>query len=622
MIRLAENVSLAYVCYQFLLDRFRNDDVNCGVVKAILETMAHFTTLTEEKSEKTQLSKILPRYLKKGDARVQFWVKKINANIAQATKEAAAKGEQKSAEVASAQKPASSPTTKRAQPEPVAGTKRPATAQGEGSAPKKTATTSNRANIVVPTTKVNGAAKKTMPTSDSKTAPATGSVAAVRKTVTARPSGYFSSLQSASKKPGTSIADRSAPTTSKQIPASRQLNKPTPSSNAPAKPAFSFAETMANLARPKEEKPSAKPQQEEKPESTEERKKRLHKEERRKLRVRFADRDQLEQIRIFQSDPDEENGHDSSQLRDMSDIGGEGRVLKQHRDLMDIDDEDEAADEAEDLIEWRSPSPVDFSVVPADERARNYAPYGGGELHPDTPERAVRENYENNTLLVFYADPSEIPANPREPTDPGNDEKQGEIKQFGAPEEKFAVRARNIRAHRLAHQSQHSQQINANAFNPSTFSGVVTNQPQQQHLPQGAPDIQSILASLQAQGGYSQPQPAGPPFQQPYLNGQTTTSFQTTPATVQQPPAGLDLAAILAAINPQQQQQSGYNAGAAPAMNSASQAQQQHTQTFAGNFTNFAQHDPAQNPSYKTKVCKFFQEGRCTKGDKCTYLHE
>lgn len=618
MIRLAENVSLLFVCYQLLLDRFKDDDFNSGVNKAILETMVNFTTLTEAKVEKTQLSKILPRYLKKGDARVQFWIKKILANMAQATKEAASKGEQKKVETSSTSQPAS-PTTKRAIPDPVAGVKRAAATPGEGSAPKKTATGSGKTNIIAPNAKVNGALKKpAVATSDAKPASASGSVAAVRKTVTARPSGYFSSLQSASKKPGTSIADRNVTTTSKTTAVSKPLAKPSPAAAATSKPTFSFAETMANLAKPKEEKTSAKPQKEEKPESVEERKKRLHKEERRKLRVRFAERDQLEQIRIFQTDPEEENGHDSSQLRDMSDVGGEGRMLKQHRDMMDIDEEDEDVDEAEKLIDWYTPSPVDFSVVPSDERARNYVPYGGGELPPDTPERAARQDYENKTLLVFYADSNEVPPNPREPIDPFNGEASGETKQFGAPEEKFAARARMMRAQQLARHSQHGQQTAANAYNPSAYSGPVNNPPQQQqHAQQGAPDIQSILASLQAQGAYAQSQSTSSPFQQPYMNGQPANSFQTAPAPTPQPPAGIDLAAILAAINPQQN-----NASAAPAMSFAPPPQQQQAQMFAGTGTNFAQHDPAQNPFYKTKVCKFFQEGRCTKGDNCSYLHE
>lgn len=65
MLRLAENVSLMYLCYQFLLERWKADDLNGGLTRAMLETMSLFATLTKEKIEKTHLNKVLHRYAKK-----------------------------------------------------------------------------------------------------------------------------------------------------------------------------------------------------------------------------------------------------------------------------------------------------------------------------------------------------------------------------------------------------------------------------------------------------------------------------------------------------------------------------------------------------------------------------
>jgi hypothetical protein len=67
-------------------------------------------------------------------------------------------------------------------------------------------------------------------------------------------------------------------------------------------------------------------------------------------------------------------------------------------------------------------------VVDPEERKRNYIPYGGGELEPETPERAVRELYESNTLMAYDSPPC-----PREPTDPYNGETMV-TKDFGAPD--------------------------------------------------------------------------------------------------------------------------------------------------------------------------------------------
>ena len=129
-------------------------------------------------------------------------------------------------------------------------------------------------------------------------------------------------------------------------------------STAPAaapKPSFSFAETMANLTKPKEVVSTTKLENRP-PETAEEKAKRLRKEERRKLRVTFKPDDSLVDIRVFVHDPEEEVGHDDSMVRDVGDIGGEGRMLKMHKDL-DMMDEDEDGNTGEEtLAPWRLPS--------------------------------------------------------------------------------------------------------------------------------------------------------------------------------------------------------------------------------------------------------------------------
>jgi hypothetical protein len=568
-----------------------------------------FTTLDNAKIDKVNLSKILPRVQKKGDARVQFWVKKILSNAEAATKDAAAQGEQKKPAAATSGSAANtaSPPQKKAGLEPVAGIKRSAANPGEGGIVKKAATGTSKPNGTTAAPKINGAATKT--TTDAAKPTAAGTTAVpVRKTVVAKPSGFFSGLQSAAKKPGTSIADRSAAasTVNKPTSATRPAGRPAATAAAPTKPAFSFAETMANLAKPKEEKVAAKPQKEETTETPEERTKRLRKEQRRKLHVRFKAGDELVQIRLFTHDPEEDGGHDASQMRDMSDVGGEGRVLKQHNAMEDLDDEDEIMEEADNLLEFKEPSLVDFSVVEEDERKRNYAPCGGGELQPESAERAKREAHENSTLLVFYATPSEIPANPREPTDPFTGDTPT-LTYFGAPEEKYASRAIAKRMQKLSNHRQPSQ------HNQPSF--MMPQQPPAQAPapPIAAPDISAILAQLAAAGTYNQAQqPPAPTYQyQPP---------PPAPAAPAAPPAGIDLAAILATLGPQAQQQASYNTNGQSA-NHNPQAQQNQG-FYAGGARNSNLSDPSKNPLYKTKICKFWGEGKCMKGDKCSYLHE
>lgn len=590
-----------FLCYQFLLDRFKADDVNGSLARAILETMSAFTTLTKDKIERTHLDKVFPRLQKKGDAKTQYYVKKINTNSEIADKEAAQKVDLKKTiktESTSVDTKVASPAKKPA-PEPVAGIKRTAaTTSGDGSALKKVATGASKLAGPTTSSKMNGVVKRPAsgvdPAAKSATASAPGTT---RKTVVAKPSGFFSNLQSASKKPGTSIADKTT-TANPKPAASRPVNTPAP------KPAFSFAETMANLSKPKEEKPAPKVEKVIPNETEEARAKRLRKEARSKLHVRFKDTDELVQIRYFTHHPEEETDHDSSQMRDVSDVGGEGRMFKQQSQLMDIDDEDDI-EEPEILRDHSPPSLVDFSDVNEDERKRNYTPYGGGELEIESTERAAREAYESDHLIVFYPNRSQIPPNPREPADPYNGQLGDPVKDFALPEEKYAARARVNKSRRYPV--------------PHAFGQNFAQPPFAQQTAPSNPDIQSILASLRqsapALAQQSLPQPPPPTYSQLYAGGQGSTAYQPAP-TAQVPPANIDLAAILASLNAGGAQPNSYMA------TGATQTTSFPSQPQMGNMSGASDTEGMRHPNYKTRACKFWMEGRCQKGEDCSYLHQ
>lgn len=120
---------------------------------------------------------------------------------------------------------------------------------------------------------------------------------------------------------------------------------------------------MANLTKPKEVEPSAKSEDNRPPETEEEKRKRVRKEERRKLRVSFKPDDSLTEIHLFTHDPEEELGHEDSMMRDVDDIGGEGRMLKAHKDLNMMDEEEDVVSAEEVLAPWTPPSGTCFAVT-------------------------------------------------------------------------------------------------------------------------------------------------------------------------------------------------------------------------------------------------------------------
>ena len=114
---------------------------------------------------------------------------------------------------------------------------------------------------------------------------------------------------------------------------------------------------MANLAKQKEA-PPVKAEDAPKPESPEEKRKRIRKEQRRGLRVSFKSERELVQIREFVHDPEEELGHEDSQVRDVGDSRGEGQMLKMHKDMdfMDDDEDYEPPEEIEIVPPWTTPA--------------------------------------------------------------------------------------------------------------------------------------------------------------------------------------------------------------------------------------------------------------------------
>lgn len=613
---LGENLSLVFLCYQFLLDRFKRDEVNGSLSRVMLEMLSLFTTLTNDKLEKTHLVKLLPRFTKNGDAKTQFYAKRITQNAASASNKPAS-------EVAAVKKPvpaSTSPAGKVGEPERVAGVKRAASNAGDGTAAKKIATGASRLNGPIAAVKANGVVKKPSTTVEAvKTNGATSATPITKtKQVTAKPSGFFSSLQSASKKPGTSIKAGQPALGSASKPAERKVA----STAAPpaSKAGFSFAQTIASIGKAKEDKPAPKQETELPPETAEQKATRLRKEARRQLHVSFKDAEELVEIRYFTHDPEEEIGHDSSQVRDVGDLAGEGRMLKQHRDMMDVDEEEEVVVE-ERLVEFTPPKPIDFSDMDPEERKRNYAPFGGGEMNVDSSERAKREDYEAANLIVFYTSAHDIPPNPREPSDPYNGGHVESITHFGAPEQKFADRARENKAAQVQARRPAPYQGFGYPAGNQQYQLITSQAPAPPAM--AAPDIQSILAKLQqSMPAQHQQFPQAPPMapygnvQAPHMPNMGGFAPQQFNPPAQQP----DLASILAAIQPQGAPHMGGGFGAPAAGGFAPQMMQSEVET--AEQRRLREQAQKNHPFFKTKVCKYWQEGRCIRGDDCTYLHE
>lgn len=308
--------------------------------------------------EKTKNDKILTRFVKKGGDVIKKLSQTILQNAAQSTRK---KAESLKSALNGSDAPNGSDNTeaisKASRPESLSGVKRPR--ELDSAEPPPVKRTVNPTNGKSTSSKAPITTKKANSTQDNRQAASAAASSSKQKAnivAPKAPPSLFSSLMSASKKPGTSNAARAAAAAAKEkeryVTCRLALytnltnkhstptdKKDTPPPAAVAKPAFSFSETMADLNKPKEPTPTKVV--EEPPETEEEKAKRLRKEERRKLRVSWKPDDSLTEVRLFTHDPDEEIGHDESMIRDVSDVGGEGRMLKLHRGLEDLDDEED-----------------------------------------------------------------------------------------------------------------------------------------------------------------------------------------------------------------------------------------------------------------------------------------
>lgn len=642
-----------------------------------------------ENMERTKLNLALKRYIKNGDERTKPLAERILKRAEEHSKKtgsaAANSTADKKTEVKKDPESKDNKTTPGARPHPptVVGVKRPRPGDNSAQQPVKKTTSSVVASTTAtagPKTAASGLKKPGATT----TTNANGAASAATKPKMVAKPNMFAGLQSASKR---SSATTQKPTTG----ASAAAKKPT--APAPAAPRFSFAETMANLTKPKEQQPVAKPEENRPPETEEERAKRLRKEERRKLRVKWADdstgdKSLLESVRLFTHDPEEEIGHDASMVRDVADVGGEGRMFKQHKDQVDLDDDDDRPSE-EDLRPWRAPSMVDFSKVPEDERNRNYEPYGGGMLKVESPEKGVQEQHEANTLLVFYTSPGDIPPCPREPSEE-EQQPQPDAKppaDLGEPPEDspYSQRAAHFtpppqqpapadvpmpdlsRIMSILSQAQpQPQQQQAppqppqpapapaptsselektfSMFMPQPQQAPQVTQPQTQAPVPSQPDIQAILASLgnltgqQAQQPQAQPVPppqAPAPFPNMNVNTGSTPGFDL--AAIMQnigssaaPPPVPAFGMPLTTQQPQQQQHAQQPLPSQEELFHGERSKRQR-----GNDDHSSGWDRSrrkkwknkhQNPDYQPPQfvvpCRFWKEGKCMKGDKCTFLHE
>ncbi|KAI9699718.1 MAG: hypothetical protein M1836_002752 [Candelina mexicana] len=686
---LSQNPPIISILSSSLLDRIKEVDYEGTLTTNIVELISRIT-IDSELLEKSKLDKLLTRLSKKGNEKIKQLSQAILANAAATTKRRADANKVAKEDVFKKQDIRKEAPSGNRVPVPAAGIKR--SRESETSTQPLKKTTNTQGTAATASTGLNKSTgmftKRTTAGGGSKSAQnaSTPPTPAKPRThqVVARPTSFFSSLQSASKKPGTSNAavaaiQKSAMSSAAPEPTTSATSPPV--TEVPPKPAFSFSETMANLMKPKAPEMLAKPEASRQPETESEKRKRLRREKLGDMGIKgvtFKPDETLVQIRVLSPGPEEEFDRmdlDEPMVRDVDDVGGEGRMFKKHLDV-DLMDEDEDGEGPEITIRpFRSPSLVDFRAMRQKAVDINYAAFGGIQ-EVESEERRVQEQREARIPMEYYIDTSSIPPSPKEPPNSYFEEPSMTV-PFGEPQELTVTRDAEIR--------------------------VKQNLPPRQPV-QVAPsyDVSAILASLKQS---SEPQQQPPPqmseaqtqhFQAPQAQAQTSdlekifAQFSNkAPQSAPQPqvqqqaplpgalPAGVDLRALLAGLPQQSQGQAqpqipvpdptqaaqlqtllarlgqpslsqlaGFGYPAAQSNPYGSADQDRNGNPSGGNWAgrdgqadyhnrNYGNGDTRGNNKQNNKVikgpgnwkaktlpCKYWASGKCKKGDRCTFLHD
>jgi hypothetical protein len=637
-----------YLCYQFLANRFKSKDYDGPLSAVIYEVLSRCGTLTSELLEETRLVKALASMKKHANEKHKAFIQQIIDGAAANSKKAKASPPPKAelAENKGIKRPATEAAGRSANENPL--TKKPKTPEAPANTVKK-----DLASTLASKPATAGTNTTVQKRPGERAAPAPAPVKTRVSQVTNKPSGIFASLNAAAKKPvPTPAAAKAAALPKAAAPAAKDKK---PAATTASKPAFSFAQTMASLQKTKE--PEAAPVKSEKPvptETEEEKTKRLRKEARRHLRVTWRPETSLVEVKYFDHEADDEEMDDKEDhlVRDAGDIGGEGHMFKQHKEL-DLDDDDEELDMERP---WPPPSQVDFSVVPSEERQRNYMPYGGGEKVPECPERDANVQRENNTLMVYYSSPADIPPSPQEPSEQEN-LSTSTVVNFGTPPDKVLVRCpqppKPAAVPDFSQLENIIKSLSATSQPPAVpptapVESSYTPPPPSTAAPFDPAGLQSILNSISNGQAPPQPPPVSfpqPPTQQPGMpldiaaliaNMQAATGGALPPP----PPLPTGFPPFPFAFPPQPQQHE--SAAWPPQMQDAAayqpQMQAQYNQQTNGtkrqrddgnNNNNNNDRNQGKRPKnrgdhkpHKVLQCKFFAKGQCNKGENCTYIHD